>query len=222
MFTLGFYMLAKKSVQDKLVIVKRDKKAKIISIQDSMCMLIATKGYENVTVRDIAKAAGVSIGLIYKYFPGGKFEILKEISSRNTGELLMIKKPEEIDNNDFPGYIRNVISNMLQYTKDNSSLSKALILSALLDGEIMDDYKKMDKMDFEYKQHKAASEFFCRFKGVEIGNEDSLEVFTNWGIMVDSIILFNTIYPLNLIRSEESLIDLMVDLSLKMWGYQAP
>jgi AcrR family transcriptional regulator len=215
-------MLAKKSVQDKPMIVKRDKKAKIISIQDSMCMLIATKGYENVTIRDIAEAAGVSIGLIYKYFPGGKFDILKEISSRNTGELLMIKKTEEIDYNDFSGYIRNVISNMLQYTKDNSSLSKALILSALLDGEIMDEYKKMDKMDFEYKQHKTASEFFCRFNGVEIGDRDSLEIFTDWGIMVDSIILFNTIYPLNLIRSEESLIDLMVDLSLKMWEYQAP
>lgn len=56
----------------------------------------------------------------------------------------MTKKPENINHNDFPGYIRNVISNMLQYTKDNSSLSKALILSALLDGEIVDEFKKMD------------------------------------------------------------------------------
>ncbi|WP_255334536.1 TetR/AcrR family transcriptional regulator [Methanosarcina sp. KYL-1] len=32
-------------------------------------MLIEIKGYENVTIRDIAEAAGVSIGLIYKYFP---------------------------------------------------------------------------------------------------------------------------------------------------------
>lgn len=215
-------MLAKKHVQDNQKNAKRDKKAKIISIQDSTCMLIATKGYENVTIRNIAEAAGVSIGLIYKYFPGGKFDILKEISSRNTGELLMTKKPENINLNDFPGYVRNVISNMMQYTKDNSSLSKALILSALLGGEILEEYKKMDKMDFEYKQHKAASEFFCRFNGVEIGDKDPLEVFTDWGIMVDGIILFNTIYPLNLIRSEESLTDLMVDLSLKIWGYQAP
>jgi AcrR family transcriptional regulator len=215
-------MLAEKRDNDNQTNVKRDKKAKIISIQEATCMLIETKGYGNVTIRDIADAAGVSIGLIYKYFPGGKFDILKEISSRNTGELLMTKKPENIDFNDFPDYIRNVISNMLQYTKDNSSLSKALILSALLGGEIMEEYKNMDKMDFEYKQHKAASKFFCSFNGVEISDKDPLKVFTDWGIMVDSIILFNTIYPLNLIKSEESLTDLMVDLSLKIWGYQVP
>jgi hypothetical protein len=94
-----------------------------------------------------------------------------------------------------------------------------LILSALLDGEILEEYKKMDKTDFEYKQHKNASEFFCRFNGVEIGDKDPLEVFTDWGIMVDGII-FYTIYSPNFIKSEESLTDLMVDLSLKIWGYQ--
>jgi AcrR family transcriptional regulator len=214
-------MLAEKHVQDNQKNVKRDKKAKIAYIQEATCMLIATKGYENVTIRDIAEAAGVSIGLIYKYFPGGKFDILKEISSRYTGELLMTKKPENINFNDFPGYIRNVISNILQYTKENRFLVKALILSALLDGEILEEYKKMDKTDFEYKQHKNASEFFCRFNGVEIGDKDPLEVFTDWGIMVDGII-FYTIYSPNFIKSEESLTDLMVDLSLKMWGYQAP
>lgn len=184
-------------------------------------MLIETKGYENVTIRDIAEAAGVSIGLIYKYFPGGKFDILKEISSRYTGELLMTNKPEDINFNDFPGYIRNVISNILQYAKDNRFLVRALILSALLDGEIIEEYKKMDKMDLEYEKQKAASEFFYRFKGVEIGDKDSLEVFMNWEIMVDGIV-FYTIYSPNFIKSEESLTDLVVDLSLKIWGYQAP
>jgi AcrR family transcriptional regulator len=215
-------MLTEKREKDKQTNVKRDKKAKIISIQEATCILIETKSYENVTIRDIAEAAGVSIGLIYKYFPGGKFDILKEISSRYTGELLMTNKPEDINFNDFPAYIRNVISNILQYSKDNRFLAKALILSALLDGEIMEEYKKMDKMDFEYKKHKAASEFFCRFNGVHIGDKDPLEVFMDWGIMVDGIILYNTINPLYLIRSEESLTDLMVDLSLKIWGYQAP
>lgn len=214
-------MLAEKQANDNQKNVKRDKKAKIISIQEATCMLIETKGYGNVTIRDIAEAAGVSIGLIYKYFPGGKFDILKEISSRYTGELLMINKPENINFHDFPGYIRNVISNILQYTKDNRFLAKALILSALLDSEIIEEYKKMDKMDFEYKKHKAASELFCRFSGVHIGDKDPLEVFTNWEIMVDGII-FYTIYSPVVIKSEESLTDLMVDLSLKIWGYQAP
>lgn len=77
--------------------VSKGKKEKIISIQEATCMLISTKGYENVTIRNIAEVAGVSIGLIHKYFTGDKFDILKEISSRNTGELLMTKKPQNID-----------------------------------------------------------------------------------------------------------------------------
>jgi len=32
--------------------------------------LIATRGYEATTLRDIAKEAGVSVGLLYRYFPG--------------------------------------------------------------------------------------------------------------------------------------------------------
>lgn len=71
---------------------------------------------------------------------------------------------------------------MLRYTKDNISLAKALILPELLDGEIVDEYKKMNMMDFEYKQHKTASEFFCRFNCVEIGDKNPLEVLMDWGL----------------------------------------
>ena len=31
--------------------------------------LIAARGYEATTLRDIAKEAGVSVGLLYRYFP---------------------------------------------------------------------------------------------------------------------------------------------------------
>ncbi|AKB56883.1 TetR/AcrR family transcriptional regulator [Methanosarcina barkeri] len=207
-------------MRDKIIVqknqksTKRDKKAKIITIQDAMCMLIETKGYENVTIRDIAEAASVSIGLIYKYFPGGKFDILKEIGYRYTDELLRIKQPETIDFNDFPGYMRDVIKNMQQFYKDNSPLIKALIMATLSDSEIMDEIKKMDVKDY-----KTASEFFCRFNGVDIGNKDPLEVLVCWGFTVKSIILCDIIYPLPLM-DEEALTDLMVDLSLKIWGYQ--
>ena len=50
--------------------VVRDKEAKICSIVDATRTLIETAGYDEVTIRDIAASAGVSVGLIYKYFPG--------------------------------------------------------------------------------------------------------------------------------------------------------
>jgi AcrR family transcriptional regulator len=213
---MKYHMMANKIDQGDSTSVKRNKEVKIISIQDATCMLIETKGYEKVTIRDIAEAAGVSIGLIYKYFPEGKFDILKEIGYRYTDKLLMTKQPESIDFNDFPDYIRNVIKNMQQYAKDNIRLTKALIMAALLDGEIVDEVKNMD---FKNEYYKVVSEFFCRFNGVEIGDKDPLEVLLNWGIAIKGIILCGTIYPLPL-KSEESLTDLMVDISLQIWGYQ--
>lgn len=209
-------MQAKKTVQDDGKSTKRDKKAKIVSIQDATCMLIELKGYENVTIRDIAEAAGVSIGLIYKYFPGGKYDILMEISYQYTDELLRIKQPETVDFYDFPSYIRDVIKNMQQYYKDNSSLIKALIMTSLLDSEILEEIKKTDISDY-----KAVSEFFCRFNGVEIGDKNPLEVLLYWGITIKSILLFSVIYFCSVpFISEEALTDLMVDLSLKIWGHR--
>ena len=69
----------KKTVQNDDMSIEPDDKAKIISIQDATTMLIGAKGYEKVIIQDIANSASVSIGLVYKYFPNGKFDILKGI-----------------------------------------------------------------------------------------------------------------------------------------------
>ena len=38
--------------------------------------LIAARGYEATTLRDIAKEAGVSVGLLYRYFPSKQAVII--------------------------------------------------------------------------------------------------------------------------------------------------
>src|SRR5208283_1544522 len=138
--------------------IEPNDKAKINSIQDATRMLIGAKGYEKVTIQDIANEASVSTELIYKYFPDGKFDILKRIGHQFTDEILMIKQPEKIDFNDFPGYMRTIISNLQQFYKDNSSLVKAMMMEALVDGEIVAEAKKMD-----FKDYKSAADFFARF-----------------------------------------------------------
>jgi len=191
----------------------RDKEAKITAILDATHALIGTKGYDRVTIRNIAASAGVSIGLIYLYFPNGKVDIVKEIPSRYVEEHF-IKQPETIDFNDFPGYMRAVITNMQKFTKENSALVKAMISAALHDSEIAEELRKVDLKDYS-----AVSTLFDRFEGVDTGDANSLKVLTNWGVMVKSIILYNTIYP-TVVTDEEALIDLMTDLSLKIWGYR--
>jgi len=39
-------------------------------LYDTAMQLIAARGYEATTLRDIAEEAGVSVGLLYRYFPG--------------------------------------------------------------------------------------------------------------------------------------------------------
>ena len=203
----------KKTVQGDDVSIEPDDKAKILSIQDATRVLIGAKGYEKVTIQDIANSASVSIDWFIN-IPYGKFDILKEIGHQYTDELLMIKQPENVDFNDFPGYIKTIIKNLQQLNKDNSSLIKALTIAAPADGEIIDEVKKMD-----FKDYKAAADFFARFNNVKIGSKDPLELLMYWGIMVKGTILLNMIYPVPF-TNEEALTDLMVDLSLTIWGYR--
>jgi AcrR family transcriptional regulator len=203
-----------KTIKDDDMSIEPDDEAKISSIQDATRMLIGAKGYEKVTIQDIANEASVSTELIYKYFPEGKFDILKRIGHQYTDELLKIKQPENIDFNDFPGYMRTIIKNLQQFYKDNSPMVKAMMMEALVDGEIVAEAKKMD-----FKDYKTAAEFFARFNDVKIGSKDPLELLMYWGIMVKGISFLNMIYPVPF-KNEESLTDLMVDLSLTIWGYQ--
>ena len=61
---------------------KRNKKAKIERIIEATKKMIEEKGYMGTNTNRIAEAAGVSIGLLYKYFPAGKLDIAHEISLR--------------------------------------------------------------------------------------------------------------------------------------------
>jgi len=203
-----------KNIQDDNMSIEPNDKAKINSIQDATLMLMGAKGYEKVTIQDIANEANVSTELIYKYFPDGKFDILKKIGQRLIDEMLMLKQPENIDFNAFPGYMRTIIKNLQQFYKDNSSMVKAVLMEALSDGEIAAEAKKMDLKDY-----KAIADFFASFNNVKISNEDPLELLMYWGIVVKGIIFFTIIYPIPSIN-DEVLTDLMVDLSLTIWGYQ--
>lgn len=207
-------MLAGENAHTNRKSYKRDKESKIALIIESTRQLIQTKGYENVTIRDIAAAAGTSKGLIHKYFPGGKADVLKSIVFTYMDDLGMIRQPETVDFSDFPGYISNVIENMMRFWADNTPLIKASIIAFLLDGEIIGDVKKIDVRDT-----RAFSLFPGRFDGVDIGDRDPLEILAKWSITVHGILLNNMIFQKQLM-SEEVLKNLLVDLSLEIWGYR--
>lgn len=209
-------MLAKKAIGHEKKTITRDKEAKIGAIIDATKRLIEVTGYEKVTIRDISEAAGVSIGLIYKYFPGGKFDIIiKGLGAQNLGVLLAPPQPETIDYEDFPGYMRAIIRKYRQILKENGPLVRALIAASLSGGDILEGAQNIDVRDFV-----AVSEFFGRFKGVDIGGKDPAVLLLKWGATIKGILIFDLIYPLPLM-DDEAYTELLVDLSLRIWDYQA-
>ncbi len=192
----------------------RDKDAKIDCILEATKALIEKKGYEGVKARDIAREADVSVGLIYKYFPKGKFDIIKELGQRYIDGQLMMGQSGAIDFSDFPGYMRMVIKNMLAFQKSNAALVKALTIAALLGNEIVEDVKSVDLKDYE-----RIAGFFCTFKGVDISGKGPVEALTLWSTAIKSIILYSVLFP-TLFKDEEHLCDILVRLSLEIWGYE--
>ncbi len=61
-------------------------KEKILDITEK---LIESKGYVNVSARNIAQKAGISVGTLYHHFPRGKMEIILVIGEKYSEELGM-------------------------------------------------------------------------------------------------------------------------------------
>jgi AcrR family transcriptional regulator len=193
---------------------ERDKETKIQRIIQSTKILVENNGYSTVSIRDIAKKANVSIGLIYKYFPKGKFEILKQLSLEHMNENFMINQPEKINFADFPGYIRKVNENMLELHNKNAKLIKAFTIAALMEDNALEDIKMANTEDYVI-----ISEFFSNFKGVELSDKDPVNMLTEWSLTVKSLIFYNTMFP-TIFKDEESLLNMLVDISLKIWDYK--
>ena len=87
----------------------RDKESKIDSILQATIHLIEELGYEKFSVNDIPKRAGLSIGTLYRYFPKGKSDILREIIKRNTKKMMDLSILDQINDSNFNRIWSNVI-----------------------------------------------------------------------------------------------------------------
>ena len=193
---------------------ERDKEAKIQRIISITKNLIEKNGYNNVSIRDIVKEAEVSIGLIYKYFPKGKIDILKQLSYQNIDEVFQINNQNKIDFEDFPGYMKETIKKMFKLHEKNIKLIKAFTIAALMEDTILEDIKTINVEDYSI-----VTEFFNKFIGVKISNKDSEKILTEWSITTKSLMLQNSIFP-TIFNNDKSLINMLIDISLKIWNYK--
>lgn len=99
----------------------RDSEEKKQAIHDSFQELVETNGYDRVTMRQIAEKAGISVGIIYHYFPEGKASIAASLYELNLMYTL--------DINNYIGYktenLREQITRHLELHKEHSELYRA-------------------------------------------------------------------------------------------------
>ncbi len=111
----------------------KGKAAKKALIMDVTKRMIEEKGYQDTNTNKIAQAAGISIGLVYKYFPRGKIDILREMGQIEVDRVRGFFRDNPLDLN--AGTLTSVISGfiglMLAQHKANQRISAAFDIALL-------------------------------------------------------------------------------------------
>lgn len=107
-------------------VIERDKEKKIHSIKQAFIDLISQFDYQEITMRQIAKRAETSVGIIYTYFPNGKQGILISIYEDNFKETvfpyLADTEPEQLGER-----FRSHLNNHRENWKFYRALDQAMI-----------------------------------------------------------------------------------------------
>ena len=193
----------------------RDKEGKITGIIEATASLIEANGYSNVTTRDIARAAGVSNGLVFKYFPGGKPEIVKEIVSRKfVLDILKIYMPDSAEFSDFQGYLRKALYDSIGYARKHHEIYTALTIASLSDKKFFNGIEDTIIID-----DTAMKTFIGKFKGINLDGRKNLQEFTTqWLEVINAMIMHHLFYP-SAFETDEKLVDMLVEISVKLWDH---
>ncbi|MHA2083595.1 MAG: TetR/AcrR family transcriptional regulator [Candidatus Thorarchaeota archaeon] len=97
----------------------RDKETKIETIITSMTEIIREKGLHKASVRDIPERAGLSIGTVYRYFPKGKVDIVREMMRRNIQGTLDLDVPDDLDQSGFMRVWSHMIDVAIEVRRSN-------------------------------------------------------------------------------------------------------
>jgi AcrR family transcriptional regulator len=113
---------------------RRDKTAKIATILQTAKTLFKKQGYASTTTNQIAAEAGVSIGLLYKYFPDGKPDIARK-SVEEIREVVLSEELAEAAPENAPDVLRRSLIRFIKGHRQISSNVAAFEMAVLEDAE---------------------------------------------------------------------------------------
>jgi len=194
-------------------IKRRDKGAKIKRIIQATKQLLERNDLSQLAVRDIAKEANVSVGLIYKYFPEGKPAIIKQIGLTTIHDFADILEKND-KNAGFPAFLNTFIRNVLEHTMQNKRLLRATTVMALTDIEVLKGYEMINEQAL-----KPLTDRIICFKGIEVPQDNALLYTAKWLDLVLSAINHYALYPTPF-ESDKEVIAILTDISLAIWKYR--
>ena len=116
----------------------RDSQQKIQSIYTAFTELVNQNGYENLTARQIAQHANISVGTIYHYFKEGKPAIAASLYEKNLLETLKL--------NSITGYqqpdLKAQVTSHLENHKQNKELYRAFDQAIYSHSEVFSGIKR--------------------------------------------------------------------------------
>ncbi|MBT3284074.1 TetR family transcriptional regulator [Candidatus Bathyarchaeota archaeon] len=181
-------------------VIERDKDKKIQSIKQGLTDLIAQFDYQDVTIRQIAKRAGTSVGIIYHYFPKGKQGILVSIYEDAFKETvfpyLIESQPEQLGER-FKSHLDN--------HRENWQIYRALDQAMIADRESFDEIR-----EDRHRQLKS----FATENGYPVEKIDAWITAYN---VIDALI-HRHLFVDKITKSDQSLVELIQKLYSSIMG----
>jgi len=183
---------------------RRNKTAKIATILQTAKTLFKKQGYAATTTNQIAAEAGVSIGLLYKYFPGGKPDIAWK-AVENVREMVFSEELGEATPENAAAVLRSSLMRFIKGHRQVSSNVAAFEMAVLEDAETAELGKRLFTI---------GSDSVTSILSKLTGREDS-ERLQRWGSIifhiVDSVTHRQVLHE-GLIVSDDELADALTQM----------
>ncbi len=186
---------------------REESKAETIQkILQTTKVMLEGNNYNDITTTRIANEANLSVGIIYRYFPDGKATIVKELFKEGITDLIDDSNFDKLNKEDFPKFVRGIISRFVNQHRRNSSILSAMVTAMLTRRDVFDDFPLLNQTEFQ--QAEVLMQNLIKI-GVFSEQSDSKKGIRLLKI-IDSLVHHHIIFE-KLLETDEQLIDFLTE-----------
>ena len=186
----------------------RNKEEKIELIYDTFFNLVLKHGYHKTSTNHVAKSAKISIGTIYKYFPGGKEDIMRKYFEESMSTMLNRDDLLKIDNDKIRDFLRHFIFDLFNNHKENIGYNLAFRSAIQSDKALLEAHKvKVFNLfkDLAYELRRKNENFR------KIAEEKLIEIFILIFNLVNAII-YHHLSVMKFFDTDDELVEYLTSL----------